>query len=150
MTSACASSAPAERVEGGSPISFELFQPETPPVQDTDAIPLQETATQAEEWIRIWSDLFGPGSTAPDVDFDRWRVAVVALASRPTGGITLAVDQVVETQTLVQVQAVETVPGPECMTIQALTRPVSFALLPRSPKRVEFHLERREESCGAT
>lgn len=131
-------------------VSFELLQVETPPVQDTDARPLREIAGQAEEWDDIWSDLFGPGSVAPDVDFERWRVAVVALDTRPTGGIVVAVDRVLETTTVVQVQAVETVPGPDCMTIQALTRPVSFTLLPRSPKPVEFVLERREESCGAS
>jgi len=145
---ACASSGPPEKIESGSAVSFELFQPDTPPVQDTDAIPLQAVAENDQQWDRTWVELFGTDSDVPAIDFASWRVAVVALATQPTGGIVVAVDRVVETPTLIQVQAVETVPGPGCMTIQALTRPVSFTLLPRSPKPVEFHLERHEETCA--
>ena len=144
----CASGPPPEKQEG-TPLAFELYQPEIPALADTTAVPLQAVAETREEWSDAWTDLFGQTQSPPDVDFASWRVAVIALATQPTGGIVVAVDQVVETNTMVQVQAVETVPGPDCMTIQALTRPVSLTLLPRSPKPVQFFVERREERCGA-
>lgn len=145
----CASSGSSPRVDDGTAVNFEVFQPDAPPVQDTDAVPLQSVAETDREWESTWVDLFGTDSNAPAIDFENWRVAVVALATQPTGGIVVAVDQVMETPTRVQVQAVETIPGPNCMTIQALTRPIAFTLLPRSPKPVDFHVERQEESCGA-
>ena len=130
-------------------MDFELYQTDIPPVADTTAVPIQMSVETPAAWERTWSDLFGTDATPPAVDFVEWRVAVIALATQPTGGITVAVEGVVETNLVVQVQAVETVPGPECMTIQALTRPVSLTLLPRSRKPVEFYVERREESCGS-
>ncbi len=110
--------------------------------------PILAVAHTQADWQEIWTDLYGVNSTAPEMDFTRWRVGIIALATQPTGGVAIGVSKVVESAAVVQMQAVETFPGPDCATLQALTTPVSFTLLPRSNKPVEFFVEPRLEDCA--
>lgn len=153
VVSVCATAPEPPSRRDGTPLEYRPFQPTLPPVSDTLGEPFEATAATGEEWTALWSRLSGADGTTsvvapPEVDFDRWMVVVVSLGTRPTGGFTVGIERVIDAGAIMQIQAIETVPGPDCMTLQALTRPVAMALVPRLRRRVEFYVERREEPCA--
>jgi hypothetical protein len=96
----------------------------------------------ANAWAAFWSEL-GVGDR-PSVDFSRDLVIAVAAGQRPSGGHEIAVSQVTEDKGELQVEVVETSPGPNCMTTSSLTQPVDVVVVPGVTTRSWSFTEHKE------
>lgn len=96
----------------------------------------------ANAWATFWSEL-GVGDR-PSVDFSRDIVIAVAAGQRPSGGHEIAVSRVTVSNGELQVEVLETTPGPNCMTTSALTQPVDVVVVPGVTTRSWSFTERKE------
>lgn len=100
----------------------------------------------ASRWQAVWAEVVGQRTPAPDppsVDFDQDMVILAAMGRRGTGGYTIAIDRVYAEGGQLYAVVRETSPAPGCMTIQALTAPVTAVQVPQSDQAVSF-IERKE------
>ena len=87
----------------------------------------------ANAWAQFWSEL-GVGER-PEVDFSRELVIAVASGQQPTGGFSIAVEQVSQKQGELTIRVVETGPGRNCVTTSELTQPVEVVAVPQAEPR---------------
>jgi hypothetical protein len=94
-----------------------------------------------EEWVAFWNEFTGnihPQPPAPAIDFGRQMVVAATMGLRNTGGYTTAIEEIFETQTALIVRVLETSPGPNCLTTQALSAPATAVSLSARDLSVEF------------
>ena len=96
----------------------------------------------ANAFAQVWSEL-GAGDR-PEVDFTQNVVVVAALGQRPTGGYEIAVSHVGQADGQLNIEVVETTPGPNCLTAGAETQPVDVVVVPTAAPRGWSFLERKE------
>jgi hypothetical protein len=109
--------------------------------------PEQRIVRDPAEWQRTWAQLRSPEATAPDVDFQREMVVVVAAGRRNSGGFDIAVQAVHARAHHLEVVVRTTEPGEGCVVTGLLTSPVDVVVLPRSSLPVRFRLLTRVEPC---
>ena len=123
-----------------------------------DAVRLHNGIERAErrvfrsqaEWASFWARATAtssPAVPAPQVDFTRHMVVVVALGARSTGGYWVEVDGAYVGERLLTVEAIASSPGEACITTQAFTQPLDAALIPRSDLPVEFDVRDFVRDC---
>jgi PrcB C-terminal len=84
---------------------------------------IRDDSTFAQFWQAL------AAGQRPAVDFSRDVVIAVAAGQRPTGGHSIAVEQVARAGKSMTVDVVETVPGPGCWTTQQITQPVDVVVV---------------------
>jgi PrcB C-terminal len=108
--------------------------------------PVREIIKDDSAYARLWASL-GAGQR-PTVDFSRDVVIAVAAGQRMTGGHSIAVERVTRTGDGLAVEVVETVPGPGCITTQALTQPVDVVVVAGADARTwSFSDQTRAQGC---
>ena len=111
-------------------------------ITDSRRLVIRDAAT----WQAVWKEIVGartPAPQPPGVDFDQNMVILAAMGQRGTGGYAIRIDEVAVEDGQLNVVVRETAPGPGCMTIQALTAPVTAVRVTRSEEPVSF-IERAE------
>ena len=104
-----------------------------------------------EAWSSFWAEatsILLPEPPVPAVDFDNEMVIVAASGERTTGGYTIAIDEVLESDVDLFVVVKESSPGADCVVTQALTAPVTAVRVARSDGSVSFEEVDEELSCG--
>jgi PrcB C-terminal len=103
----------------------------------------------------LWQKAFANLSGAPDkpmVDFSKSMVVAVFAGGEPTGGYAIRVSNVDNTGDSMNVTAVITQPGQDCLRSDFSRRasePYLFAMLPASTKPVNITTQlRNAPSCG--
>ena len=96
----------------------------------------------ANAFAQVWSEL-GVGDR-PEVDFTQNVVLLAALGQRPAGGYEIAVSRVGQVDGQLNIEVVETAPGPNCVTAGAETQPVDVVIVPAAAPRGWSFLERKE------
>jgi hypothetical protein len=108
--------------------------------------PTREMIRDDSAYARFWGSL--RAGQRPAVDFSRDVVIAVAAGQRMTGGHSIAVERVTRTGDGLAVEVVETVPGPGCMTTQALTQPVDVVVVAAADARTwSFSDQSRAQGC---
>lgn len=113
----------------------------------------------SREWIALWREIAshsgvegeesGRTREAPEIDFEKYTLLVVATGGRPSGGYSVAVQSVWESESHVEVVALEVRPlGRQCTVTAMVTYPVTFALIPRTSKSVRFMIQHADLMCG--
>ena len=126
-------------------------------------IPIEETYTGIDEELRTlvrtqqeWEDLWSrlaanriPRPAPPPVNFSEEVVVVAAMGTRPTGGHAIRIDSVRYEKDTLWVDVTSVIPGPTCMTTQALTAPVAAVAVERRPNVTGRFIDREEIlDCG--
>jgi hypothetical protein len=109
--------------------------------------PLRILVRTQREWQDLWSRLGAnriPRPSPAPVDFSEEVVVVAAMGTRPTGGHAIRIDSVRYSKDTLWVEVTSVVPGPTCVTTQALTAPVAAVAVERRPN-VEGRFIDREE-----
>lgn len=97
-------------------------------------------------YARFWASL-GAGDR-PLVDFSRDIVIAAAAGQRATGGNAIAVERVTRTGDGLAVEVVETAPGPDCATSQAVTQPVDVVVVAGADARTwSFSDHTQSQGC---
>ena len=103
------------------------------------------------EWPGIWEALHAgqsPVPPLPAIDFDREMVVVAALGSRSNGCFAVEVAAItLKGVGQVEIEVVETEPGPACACTEAITHPAHVVSLERSDGSYVFQESRRRISC---
>jgi hypothetical protein len=114
----------------------------------------------SREWSALWRAIASSNAVddeesgrtrkAPAIDFGKYTLLVVASGARPSGGYSVALQSVWESESHVEVVALELRPlGRECTAIAVVTYPVAFALIPRTSKSVKFTIRHADLTCGS-
>jgi hypothetical protein len=83
----------------------------------------------------------------PVVDFTKNSVVAVFIGQRSNGGFMVTIDSITEGSKFVNVNIIETTPGPNCMTTQALTRPFAIVKIPKTDKKPVFKTRQIVKDC---
>ena len=76
---------------------------------------------------------FGSNSLIdPQLDLERFDLVVVALGEKNTGGYGVEIDSISLEDDVLHVQARATSPAPDAITTQAITHPITAALIDRT------------------
>ena len=105
----------------------------------------------AAAWSALWALIHAtqrPVPPLPDVDFGQEMIIAAALGTRSTGGYNVLLTQATEDASAVHIQVVETSPGPDCVTTQALSQPIDLARAPRRDAPVQFSIIQQVRHCG--
>ena len=99
----------------------------------------ESVARTPEEWQRLWQ-AHQPGGARPlpALDFSREMAIAIFAGQRPTGGFAVAVEQVTESASGIEVVYRVTPPPPGSMVSQALTSPFQIIAVPARPGPVRF------------
>ncbi len=98
----------------------------------------------ANTWAAFWTDLGVSAGARPDIDFTRDAIIAVAAGQRRTGGYGVAISRISRSGGDLTVEVTETVPGPNCITTQALTQPVDVVAVPAAELRGWSFVEKKE------
>jgi hypothetical protein len=96
-------------------------------------------ADNFDEWVKIWLSV-GQGSTRPpQIDFQTYAVIALFMGERSTGGYSISVERIVDSDTEIVVEVRETYPGRIYVT-QAFTWPHHIIKVVRRQKPMVFEL----------
>jgi hypothetical protein len=139
-------------------IPFEIYFPDTLPSCQfrTSAA---KAITTIREWDAFWREARSHQSedlsqscenpAPPHVDFSKYTLLVLALGQRPSGGYSALFQYVYEYSSRIDVAALEVRPhGKDCIVTTSFTHPMTFALIPRTNKPVQIHVEDADLQCG--
>lgn len=124
-------------------IAYALYSGVTTP----EHLAIRDAAAWSTLWARIYATQ-RPVPPLPDVDFGKEMVIAAALGTRSTGGYNVLVTQATQDASGVHIQVVETSPGPDCITTQALSQPIDLARAPRRDAPVQFSITQQVRTCG--
>ena len=93
-----------------------------------------------ETWIQVWLRVTTTASSrpVPHVDFESNMIIFAAMGTRPTGGYQIEIAQLYRRGDDIYAVVRETSPGRGCNLTQAVTAPVTAALVPRTSGSVYF------------
>ena len=114
--------------------------------------PLNVVVRDPAAWSELWQNIHAPMTPAPPlpvVDFSREMIIAAGLGNRLSGGYDVLLARAAEDASGLQIEVIETSPGPGCATTQALTQPVDLARTPRRDGPVRFVTTRRVNHCGS-
>lgn len=105
----------------------------------------------AAAWSALWQSIHAtidPKPPLPDVDFGQEMIVAAALGTRNTGGYNVLLTQANEDSDGVEIQVLETSPGADCFTTQALTQPIDLGRIARHTGPVRFVVTQQIMRCG--
>ena len=96
-----------------------------------------------ETWKALWNEVtahVGPRPEVPVIDFGNEAVVVVSMGTRSTGGFSINVESVSESESdgALYVEVLEVSPGRGCVVIQSVTAPVHAVRVPLRNGNVQF------------
>ncbi|MCB0402822.1 MAG: protease complex subunit PrcB family protein [Flavobacteriales bacterium] len=83
----------------------------------------------------------------PAVDLEEFDVILVALGERNSGGYSIQVESAVSIGNAVTVTVIETKPGSNCMTTEAITYPFQLVQIPKTGKTISFEKTEKVIHC---
>jgi hypothetical protein len=92
-------------------------------------------------WATVWTEAWSPHSTTPalpEVDFSLEMVVLAAMGEQSTGGYAIDVQDVTQTQDVLNVTVVERTPGLNCAVTLAFTQPFAARRVSRFDGPVHF------------
>ena len=104
-----------------------------------------------DTWTALWNDVtanISPRPPVPFIDFGKEALIVAAMGTRGTGGYSISVEGVGESDGKLFVEVLEVSPGPNCLLTQALTAPVHAVRAPLRNGEVVFTEVAKVQSCG--
>ncbi|MBB4635287.1 protease complex subunit PrcB family protein [Longimicrobium terrae] len=110
--------------------------------------PARVVVTSDTIWARIAGELFTQGAARPAIDFSREIVLFAAMGTRSSGGFRIEIERAVRTDGAVVAEVVETSPGGNCISTQALTRPVYAVRMARPDASVSFVERKVVHECS--
>lgn len=133
---------PSEIPQGAKPITIQPI-PEEQPLHFQSGIPTRQRLVirDSSTWASMWLDIVGsvsPAPPTPKIDFASHLVLVAAMGTQPSGGYTIAIDDVRTMNDDVWISVTETLPGDRCAVPAVITAPVSVVAVPRFSGKATF------------
>jgi len=118
-----------------------------------DIVEGTQTVLRTEEaYASFWERLHADRSSVPErpsVDFGEEEVVAIVLGQRPSGGYSVAIDEVLanDAGSQILVRFTEAVPGDECGVTLALTSPYVLATVEAQQEDFTFEGAEETRSC---
>jgi hypothetical protein len=106
--------------------------------------------TSASDWAALWSLWVRGNSPTPDpypVDFGRSMVLGICMGTVFSGGYSIRITTIEETDAALVIFVQEDEPGAGCLTTQNVNSPYALVALRRTPKPVQFVVNRTVIEC---
>jgi hypothetical protein len=84
----------------------------------------------------------------PEIDFQKSTLLVASVGSKPNLSYTVSIGSVFEEPDLVRVTVFDIGPDDNCPRLQAMSNPVTFALIAKTTKPIKFILRTAIADCG--
>ena len=104
-----------------------------------------------ESWEKLWNETHSnqiPLPPVPEVDFTTKMVIVAFQGEKPTGGYSIEVKKIMQTNSKIKVSIDENSPGSECIVTQALTNPYHFVELRKLDGDVVYEEHKVVNHCN--
>jgi hypothetical protein len=104
----------------------------------------------SQAWIDLWNQhmlFMVEPLPVPEVDFSKDMIVAVFMGVVNTGGYSLHINEVVETDSVIVVKMERTEPGPTCIVPQVLTQPYHMIQITRTEKPVTFEVTTEILEC---
>ena len=101
----------------------------------------REVIKDAAHWEKLWkqhSTSAGSAEKIPTVDFSKEMVIVATMGTQRTGGYSIEMVRVEPSGKTLSISVKQTSPPPGALTIQALTAPFHFVVVPMNDLKPEF------------
>ena len=105
-----------------------------------------------KEFLKIWGQAFVNymnKETAPEVDFEKNIILLVALGEKTSGGHTIKVNSVTESKDNTVVKVLEISPGKGCMTAEVITYPYQIVQIEKPNKNIQFSAIEKVIDCDS-
>ena len=106
-----------------------------------------ETVLMDAEAFASALEMVSPLGDIPDVDFNQSMVGIIAIPTN-SGGHVVEVQSIEKRGTEIQIQYLFSIPGDDCITVQALSLPFQIVSIRKSEGTVRFIREEDSYSCG--
>jgi hypothetical protein len=106
--------------------------------------------TNAQEWAEAWATIYAPLTPTPPlpgIDFATSVVVLAAMGARPSGGYSIAIEEVRAQDGMLHVRVLQRSPGASCVTTGALTAPVHVVQAPRAGTTATFSIRSETYGC---
>ena len=129
------------------PIEFNVIK------SGTNGIYKSATELKIEESAKldaVWAELFKNYSRQapiPIVDFTKNSVIVVTMGEQNSGGHSIKISSVSETDKAIIVNIEESKPGSTCITTSVMTYPFQLIEIPKSDKKFIFNRTKKVIEC---
>ena len=138
----------------GTPLALTRFRDDSLAYAQYSGVraPSNVVIRDATAWSQLWQDIHAltdPVPPLPTVDFNQEMIIAAALGTHATGGFNVFLAEAAESSDGVQIEMIETRPGSDCITTQALTQPIDLARVARRDAPVHFVVVQRVETCGS-
>lgn len=103
-----------------------------------------------DEFDTIWSQIYADVPSTPpkpDVNFNERAVILYAMGQQPSGGYSVAVQDVEETSDQVAIAFSQLVPGDGCFTTQQITNPYILISYPNAGKQFVTSVQEIVQDC---
>jgi hypothetical protein len=103
------------------------------------------------DWLTVWGELVGSRTVVPnppDVDFNKYMIALVSSGSKPTGGYCIDIGFITGLEGGLQIWVTETEPASNWVVSQAVTQPTALRLLGKAAGAVFFVEDRHTGRCS--
>lgn len=110
----------------------------------------EQVIREAQAWDELWNkrgSTMLPKPKPPAIDFDQHMVIAVCMGSRPTGGHSIKVEKVVETEKKLKVYVKQKTPPPWGAVTQAFTCPRHVIKLAKRDKEICFQIATLKHSA---
>jgi hypothetical protein len=106
--------------------------------------PAEIVVTNATQWAEVWkkhSAQQKPAKPAPEVNFEKETVVLVSLGQKRSGGYSVEITGLEESDGKTRVIVKTTAPKPGGIQLQAITSPFHIVAVPRIKGSVVFKLD---------
>ncbi|MEK6286273.1 MAG: protease complex subunit PrcB family protein [Acidobacteriota bacterium] len=103
------------------------------------------------EWQSLWEKIFsntGEKPPLPEIDFTRRTIVAVFQGSQPSGGYEISIQELVETESSLEVFVKAFAPGKRCIVTGKISRPFDIIEIEKTEKQVVFHMKHKFRNCG--
>ncbi len=99
------------------------------------------------EWETFWWSM-DTTQSLPDINFSENLVLAIFMGARSSGGYSISVNKIIETNSALEVFLKEVSPGQRCGVTMALTQPYTIAVVEKTGKDVQFTTEQEVTECS--
>ncbi|MEK6407831.1 MAG: protease complex subunit PrcB family protein [Acidobacteriota bacterium] len=126
----------------------------TPTLAEADTIcflgvlKLQDSGhAEAQNYVKIFSNT-SEKPPLPEIDFTRRTIVAVFQGSQPSGGYEISIQELVETESSLEVFVKAFAPGKRCIVTGKISRPFDIIEIEKTEKQVVFHMKHKFRDCG--
>jgi hypothetical protein len=103
------------------------------------------------QWQSIWLTLSAnqrDKPPLPEIDFTRRTIIAVFQGTQASSGYEISIEEIVESESSLDVTVKAFEPGSRCGVLGIVTRPLHIVEIEKTEKQVVFHVKHRIRNCG--